>query len=76
MGKIIQKYNLPINIYGLDSIPSFKILSRDSLKYKTFITQEMLKHKILATNTIYISIVHRIEFLQKYEKVLDKYFLK
>ena len=35
------------------------------LKYKTFITQEMLKHKILATNTIYISIVHRIEFITK-----------
>ena len=60
----------------LNSIPSFKILSRDSLKYKTFITQEMLKHKILATNTIYISIVHRIEFLQKYEKVLDIIFSK
>ena len=74
--KLSQKYNLPINIYGLDSIPSFKILSRDSLKYKTFITQEMLKHKILATNTIYISIVHRVEFLQKYEKVLDNIFSK
>ena len=74
--KLSHKYNLPIKIYGLDSIPSFKILSRDSLKYKTFITQEMLKHKILATNTIYISIVHRIELLQKYEKVLDVIFYK
>ena len=74
--KLSHKYNLPIKIYGLDSIPSFKILSRDSLKYKTFITQEMLKHKILATNTIYISIAHKIEFLQKYEKILDIIFSK
>ena len=74
--KLSHKYNLPVKIYGLDSIPSFKILSRNSLKYKTFITQEMLKHKILATNTIYISIVHKIEFLQKYEKILDIIFSK
>ena len=74
--KISYKYKLPIKIYGLDSIPSFKIISDNSDKYKTFITQEMLKNKILATNTIYISIVHKKEYLEKYEKILDKIFFK
>ena len=74
--KLASKYTLPIEIYGLDSIPSFKILSKDSAKYKTFITQEMLKNRILATNTIYISIAHKNEYLKEYTKILDKIFLK
>ena len=74
--KLAIKYKLPIKIYGLDSIPSFKILSKNSAKYKTFITQEMLKKNILATNTIYISIAHKSEYLNKYTKILDKIFLK
>ena len=40
---ISMKYNVPIKIYGLDSIPTFKILSDNYAKYKTLITQEMLK---------------------------------
>ena len=74
--KISLKYNLPIEIYGLDSIPSFKILSANSNKYKTLITQEMLKNNILATNSVYVSIVHKDKYIKKYEKILDKIFLK
>ena len=69
-----QKYNLEIQIYGLDSIPCFKILGKNSNKYKTFFTQEMLKKNILATNQIYISIVHNTKLIKKYENVLDSVF--
>ena len=74
--KISQKYKIPISIYGLDSIPCFKILSKHSNKYKTLITQEMLKKKILASNQIYVSIVHNDKLLKKYEIILDKIFYK
>ena len=36
----------------------------------------MLENKILATNTIYISIVHKTKYLKKYQIVLDKIFMK
>ncbi len=74
--KISKKHNLSISIYGLDSIPCFKINSKDSNKYKTFITQEMLKKNILATNMIYVATVHSDKALKIYEKYLDEIFLK
>ena len=71
-----KKYNIPIFIYGLDSIPSFKFLSKDSLKYKTFFTQEMLKEGILATNTIYVSAVHSKKYIELYADKIDHIFSK
>ncbi len=73
---ISMKYNVPIKIYGLDSIPTFRILSDNYAKYKTLITQEMLKKNILATNTIYVSTAHKEEYLKKYKIILDDIFLK
>ncbi len=72
--KISNKYDLPIIIYGLDSIPCFKILSKNSNKYKTLITQEMLKNNILASNQMYISTVHTNKLIRRYQIVLDKIF--
>lgn len=74
--KISKKYKIPISVYGLDSIPCFKILLKDSRKYKTFITQEMLKKKILATNMIYVSTVHKSKHINHYQNILDKIFYK
>ena len=53
-----KKYNIPIKIMGIDAIPSFEFCNHH-LKRKTFLTQEMLKNKILATNIVYITIFHR-----------------
>ena len=39
-------------------MPSFEINSDQFQEYKTYITQEMLKNNILATNSIYVSIKH------------------
>ena len=36
----------------------------------------MLNNKILATNTIYISIAHKNEYIKKYQTILDKIFFK
>ncbi len=71
---LAQKNNLKIQISGLTSMPSFKIVSKNWQKYKTYISQEMFKKKFLASNTIYISISHEKEIIDRYLKILDKIF--
>ena len=50
-----KKYNVPIKVMGTDAIPSFEFYKNHAQK-KTYLTQEMLKNKILATNMIYVTI--------------------
>ena len=68
-----KKYNLPIKVMGTNAIPSFEFMNNHTER-KTFLTQEMLKNKILATNMIYINIFHNKINTKKYMKVLDKIF--
>ncbi len=68
-----KKYNLPIRIMGSNAIPSFEFYDNHQ-KRKSFLTQEMLKNKILATNLIYITIFHNKNNIKKYIKILDKVF--
>ena len=55
---------------------TYNIVSENWIKYKTFITQELLKNKILGANTTYVSINHTDKILNKYFKILDNIFLK
>ena len=50
--------------------------SKDNLKYKTFITQEMLKSNILASNVIYICVKHDLKKFDQYFNRLDQIFNK
>ena len=72
--KLAKKNKLNIKISGIDALCSFTFLSSNHQAYKTFITQEMLKNKILATTTIYLSINHSKKNLNKYFRILDKIF--
>jgi len=74
--KLSIKYKLKLNILGLDALPSFSIESANWLKYKTFITQEMLKNNILASNAVYVSTCHNEKQIKKYFKILDGIFCK
>lgn len=74
--KLGQKYSLPLNVFGSDGIPSFSFESKDNLKYKTLITQEMLKSNILASNVIYISVKHELKGFNLYFDCLEKIFKK
>ena len=56
--KMAEKYDLSITIQGLPALTSFTINSNNWLHYKTFLTQEMLKNRFLASNTIYVSTAH------------------
>ncbi len=72
-GDLSKKYNVPIKIMGTNAIPSFEFCSNHRRR-KTFLTQEMLRNKILATNMIYVTIFHTKTNIRKYIKVMDKVF--
>ena len=72
--KIAKKYNLEIEIGGIKAIPHFTIKSQNFLKYKTLITQEMLKNNILASNIIFLSTAHQHEQIEFYANTLDRIF--
>jgi glutamate-1-semialdehyde 2,1-aminomutase len=72
--RLASEHNLPIEIFGLPSMCSFNFKLKNFLKYKTLITQEMLKKGFLASNIIYSSISHSKKILEKYFYELDKIF--
>ena len=72
--KLASNYNLKIKISGLPALASFTIISDDFLKYKTFITQQMLNKNYLASNILYASISHDQKILNNYAENLEKIF--
>jgi len=68
-----KKNNVPIKVMGTNAIPSFEFCNNHA-KNKTFLTQEMLKNKILATNIVYINIFHNKNNIKRYANILDKIF--
>ena len=68
-----KKHNIKIKIMGSDAIPTFEF-SKNHGKNKTFLTQEMMKNKILATNLVYVNIFHTKKNIKKYIHILDKVF--
>jgi glutamate-1-semialdehyde 2,1-aminomutase len=73
--KLKAKYNLDFQIKGIESMTSF-VFKKNHLKYKTFITQEMLKNNILATNMIFLTTKHDKKKINRYLKNLDIIFKK
>ncbi len=74
MWKLLAKKNqITLVIKGIPALSSFSF-KKDNQLYKTYITQEMLKKNILATNSIYVSTSHSKKDLQKYFKILDSTF--
>jgi glutamate-1-semialdehyde 2,1-aminomutase len=82
IGKKIQKQwkklavenSLGIEIAGLPALASFSFNSKDNLKYKTLITQEMLKEGFLASNAIYSCVQHSPEIMNRYFEKLNDIF--
>ncbi len=72
--KLSKKHNLPITIRGINALPNFSFNSKNNIIFKTFLTQEMLKNNILASNSIYVSTCHTKNILRKYFVNLDKIF--
>ena len=73
--EIIAKRNkINIQIFGLPALSSFTIKSKDWIKYKTFISQEMIDSNILASNAIFVCTKHDKKTLNLYYNKLDEIF--
>jgi len=64
---LATKYELPIEIGGLPALVNFSIPVENWLKYKTLITQEMLKKGFLAGSSVYVCTEHT-------KQIIDDYF--
>ena len=71
---LADKYNLPIDQWGLPALAGFTFRSKLASAYKTLITQEMLKKGILAGNCIYLCIEHTPELIDQYISKLEPIF--
>ena len=74
--KLANLHDLKIEINGLSATPNFLFNSKIHYKYKTFISQEMLKKKIMASNLVFCSIAHEEKILNKYFDCLETIFSK
>ena len=68
---LAEKYELPIEIGGLPALVNFNIPVDNWMKYKTLITQEMLKKGFLAANSVYVCTEHTNEIIDEYFEELD-----
>ncbi len=73
--KIFKKNKIQAKIIGLDSIPSF-VFKNDHIIKKTFITKELLKKRILAGNSFYVSVAHSKKLMKIYFREFEKVIVK
>ena len=73
--ELAKSHNLDINISGLPAISTYTF-SKNNLKYKTLITQEMLKKGFLASTSFYACISHDDLIIDKYINALDEVYFK
>jgi glutamate-1-semialdehyde 2,1-aminomutase len=66
-----ESLGLKMNTAGLSALTSFSIDSPNWLKYKTFITQEMLKAGILAGHSVYVCTAHTDEVIEQYRLAFE-----
>ncbi|MAC41831.1 MAG: aminotransferase class III [Pelagibacterales bacterium] len=71
---LAKSNNLDITINGLPPITNYTFNYSDSLEYKTFVTQEMLKKGFLASTNFYACIDHTDSIINSYFESLDKIF--
>ncbi|WP_373331134.1 aminotransferase class III-fold pyridoxal phosphate-dependent enzyme [Salmonirosea aquatica] len=68
------RHGLTLTTAGLPALISFSFSSDNALKYKTLITQEMLKKSYLASNSVYVSMAHTEPILKQYFEELEPVF--
>ena len=72
--KISKNNKVSMKIFGILALNSFTFKSVNNIKYKTLITQEMLKKGFLASNTLYLCTEHTKSIVDKYLFHLNNIF--
>ena len=73
-GTLAEKYELPLELNGIPALTGFSFTLPDHLKYKTLITQEMLKKGFLATTAVYPCTEHSNTVVDEYFEALEPLF--
>ena len=71
---IAKQFGLEIEVFGLPAVQSYAFNSEDNLKYKTLVTQEMLKRGYLSTPLVFSSTAHQDEIIDSYFDALEYCF--
>ena len=71
---LANAHGLKIVLSGRPALSSFHIECSDMLKYKTLISQEMLKRGFLCSTTVYTCTAHEERVLEDYVSNLDEVF--
>lgn len=69
-----SEFSLDLDVYGYPAITGFSF-EAENTALKTYISQEMLKKGIMATNTVYVSVPHEVK-LDEYFSALRSVFKK
>ncbi len=72
--QLAQQHALNMTVSGLPAVQSYAFQSEDNLKYKTLVTQEMLKKGYLSTPLLFSSTAHDEETIERYVEALDDCF--
>ncbi len=72
--KLIDELNLEVQYFGIPALSGFNFRSKNNVAFKTFITQEMLKHGYLASNSLYACIDHSPDIISEYFEILESVF--
>ena len=75
--KLSKKYKINLKLNDSLSIINFKISGKyDHIVYKNYISQEMLKKNFICNDTIYVSVAHTKQIINKYLKEIELIFKK
>ena len=71
---LAKLHNIDISISGIPSLSTYSFNYEDGLKYKTLLTQEMLKKGFLASTNFYASIAHEDYLMDQYSEALNEVY--
>jgi glutamate-1-semialdehyde 2,1-aminomutase len=72
--EMADNHGIAIEHWGLPALAGFTIKSEQALAYKTLITQEMLAKGFLAGNSVYASLAHTPDVIDRYFDAIDPIF--
>lgn len=73
-GDMAERHGISISIAGIPSLSTYSFNGENALKYKTLLTQEMLKKGFLASTNFYASIAHEDKYFDTYFEALDEVY--
>jgi len=75
LSKLASLHGIDISISGIPSLSTYSFNYEDGLKYKTLLTQEMLKKGFLASTNFYASVAHEDYLIEQYSESLNEVYL-